>query len=427
MRILLKNGEVIHKEKTKQDILIVDGIIVDIGSDLIDQDAIIIDCEGYVIAPGFIDMHVHLREPGYENKETVRTGTAAAAKGGYTTICPMPNTNPVIDDIDKLMEIKKIIEKNAVVNVLPYASINKNLRDHHDIVDMEVIHEHVAGFSNDGVGVQSPKHMYQAMQKANQYEALIAAHCEDESILFGGYVHQGIRSKANGWESMTSLPESLQIARDVLIAEETDCRYHVCHISTKEGIRIIKDAKQRGQKVTCEVTPHHLLLTSLDVADTNFKMNPPLRGIDDKYALIQALLEGTIDCIATDHAPHLENEKNQSMKDAPFGIIGLETAFPLIYTHLVRSNMASLGQAIEWFSINPAKILNLRMGYLVKGRQADVTIVDLNTRKVIDKHTFLSKGRNTPFHGFECYGWPVMTIVKGKVVYQDARFNRKKK
>jgi dihydroorotase len=251
---------------------------------------------------------------------------------------------------------------------------------------------------------------------------LIAAHCEDEKMLFGGIVHRGTRSKANGWMSMTSLPETLQIARDILIAEETDARYHVCHISTKEGVRIVREAKERGQKVTCEVTPHHLLLENRDVENSDFKMNPPLRGVDDKYALIQALIEGTIDCIATDHAPHAPNEKAVGMEKSPFGVVGMETAFPLIYTNLVRSRMATLPQAIAWFSLNPAKILNLDAGRIVTGRIADLTILDLNRRQLIDKNTFFSKGRNTPFDGWECVGWPVMTLVEGKVAYCDESF-----
>lgn len=427
MKTLLKNGKIIKDQLEKKDILIIDDKIAEIA-DVIDcPQAIIIDCTGFVIAPGFIDMHVHLREPGFEYKETVKTGTQAAARGGYTLICPMPNTNPVCDSVEKLKRFLEIVKKDALVKVRPYSSITTSLSNHGEIVDMVAMINDVAGFSNDGVGIQNSDVMYQAMLKASDIEAMIAAHCEDENMLFGGFVHRGIKSKTNGWTSMTSLPESLQIARDVLIAEETDTRYHVCHISTKEGVRIIKDAKERGQKVTCEVTPHHLLLVNHDVENSDFKMNPPLRGIDDKYALIHALIEGTIDCIATDHAPHAQNEKDLGMEKAPFGIVGLETAFPLIYTNLVKTNMASLSQAIKWFSINPAKILNLESGYLVGGRTADLTILDLNNKKTIDKSQFCSKGRNTPFDGWECYGWPVLTMVNGLVVYQDESFNRKGK
>jgi len=426
MRTLLKNGIVIREQNEWLDVLIDDGIIIDLLPSISDQDASVIDCTKMTIAPGFIDMHMHLREPGFEHKETIATGTKAAARGGYTTICPMPNTKPVCDNLKQLNAFMNKVKTDACVHVLPYASITTSLSDHGEIVDMEALIDQVAGFSNDGVGIQAADLMYKAMQKASSLEALIAAHCEDEKLLFGGIVHKGVRSESNGWMAMTSLPETLQIARDILIAEETNARYHVCHISTKEGVRIVREAKERNQKVTCEVTPHHLLLENRDVDNSDFKMNPPLRGVDDKYALIQALIEGTIDCVATDHAPHAPSEKAQGMEKAPFGVVGLETAFPLIYTNLVRTRMASLQQAIAWFSLNPAKILNLEAGRIVKGRVADLVILDLNKKRKIDKNTFFSKGRNTPFDGWECSGWPVMTLVEGKVAFQDDSFGRSK-
>ncbi|XMB86914.1 dihydroorotase [Mycoplasmatota bacterium WC44] len=420
MKILLKNGKVLKDKLTSVDILIEGNVISKIAEEIeVKDDFEVYELNGKFISPGFIDMHVHLREPGYEHKETIATGTMAAARGGYTTICPMPNVKPVPDNLEKINNFLKLVEKNAVVNVLPYASITTHASERGEVVDMESLSDKVCGFSNDGVGIQSSKLMYQAMQEANKYETLIAAHCEDEALLFGGYVHKGLKSEQEGWKGITSLSESLQIARDVLIAEETNSRYHVCHISTKEGVRIVKEAKERGQAVTCEVTPHHLLLVSNDVANTNFKMNPPLRGVDDKYSLIRALIDGTIDVIATDHAPHAADEKELGMDKAPFGIVGLETAFPLIYTYLIKTNMASLKDAINWFSLNPAKILNLDAGRLREGRIADLTIVDLNNKKKIDKTKFYSKGKNTPFDGWECYGWPVMTIVNGRVVFKD--------
>lgn len=423
MKILLKNGSVIGNDVEQLDVLIEDEIIVKIEKDIEDEDAKVIDCTHKHISPGFIDMHVHLREPGFEHKETVKTGTLAAARGGYTTICPMPNTKPVPDNIETLNKFLNIVKRDAVINVLPFASITKSLAEHGEIVEMKELSPYVAGFSNDGVGIQSAKLMYEAMQVANKYEALISAHCEDESLLYGGYVHRGLKSEKEGWKGITSLSESLQIARDCLIAEETNSKYHVCHISTKEGVRSVKEAKERGQKVTCEVTPHHLLLVDRDVENTNFKMNPPLRGVDDKYTLVKALIDGTIDVIATDHAPHSSEEKDLGMAKAPFGIVGLETAFPLIYTNLVKTNMASLKDAIKWFSYNPAKILNLDAGRITKGRKADITILDLNKKTRIESSTFYSKGKNTPFEGWECYGWPVMTLVSGKVVYKDESFN----
>ncbi len=423
MGILLKGGFLLEDNQTViKDVLILDNKITQIESSIPIENHEIHDCKGLFISPGFIDMHVHLREPGYENKETIRTGTMAAAKGGYTLVCAMPNTNPVPDNLEVINLILEKIKQNALIKVLPYATITKSQKNHSPLVDMELLKDKVCGFSNDGFGIQSTKEMYEAMLLAHRYETLICAHCEDEGLLFGGYVHKGNKAKIEGWDGITSLSESIHIARDTLIAEETKAAYHICHVSTKEGVRIIRDAKKRGVNVTCEVTPHHLLLTENDVLDSNTKMNPPVRELKDKYALISGLLDGTIDVIATDHAPHQEIEKNKSLKDAPFGVIGLETAFPLIYTNLVDTGIASLGDAIKWFSYNPARRLNLEYGKLVSGRVADLTIIDLNTEKKIDKVSFVSKGRNTPFDGWICKGWPVMTIVEGKVVYKEGVF-----
>ncbi len=424
MGILLKNGQLlIKKELVQKDLLIIGEEIVEIDDDISIDNHQVINCEHKFISPGFIDMHVHLREPGYEGKETIETGTKAAAKGGYTLVCAMPNTKPAPDSIETLNHILDLIEEKAVIKVLPYATITKGQKHGADIVDMNSMANKVCGFSNDGYGIQSTKQMYEAMRYAHKYETLIAAHCEDEEILYGGYVHRGMMAELEGWDGITSLSESIQIARDTLIAEETKAKYHVCHISTKEGVRIIREAKKRGVNVSAEVTPHHLLLTEFDVRDTNFKMNPPVRGVDDKYALIGGLTDGTIEMISTDHAPHMENEKAKGMKHAPFGIVGLETSFPLIYTNLVRTGIASLADIVNWFSLNPAKRLNLPYGKLIKGRVADITIIDLNTAKKINKNTFVSKGKNTPFDKWLCYGWPVMTLCNGQIVYKDGAFN----
>ena len=424
MGILLQNGQLLEKNKLlKRDLLIEDEIITEISDYIIEEGHQVINCENLFISPGLIDMHVHLREPGYEDKETITTGTKAAAKGGYTTVCAMPNTKPAPDSIETLEEILDLINEKALIKVLPYATITQGQLHNSPIVDMEKLSDKVCGFSNDGYGIQSTKQMFEAMKYAHKYETLIAAHCEDEEILYDGYVHKGVRALQEGWDGITSLSESIQIARDTLIAEETKAKYHICHISTKEGVRIVRDAKKRGVNVTCEVTPHHLLLTEFDVRDTNFKMNPPVRGMDDKYALIKGLTDGTIDMVCTDHAPHTELEKGKGMKDAPFGIVGLETAFPLIYTNLVRTGIATLSDIIKWFSLNPAKRLNLPYGRLIKGRVADITIIDLNNSKRINKNDFASKGKNTPFDQWECFGWPVTTIVNGKIVYKDGVFN----
>ena len=420
MKTLLKDCLILKGEELVQkDILLSNGKIEKIRDYIEETNYKVIDIARRFVSPGLIDMHVHLREPGFENKETIYTGTMAGARGGYTLVCAMPNTRPVPDSVEKIDDMLSLIKKSAVINVLPYAAISKGIKAGADLVDMESLKDKVCGFTNDGYGIQSTKQMYEAMHNAHRYETLIAAHCEDEEIIYGGYVHKGKRSKDEGIPGITSLSESIQIARDVLIAEDAKSRYHVCHISTKEGVRIIREAKKLGVDVSAEVTPHHLLLTEFDVKDTNYKMNPPVRGLDDKYALISGLLDGTIDCVATDHAPHTFEEKSRGMKDAPFGVVGLETAFPLLYTHFVKTNMATLRELINWMSLNPARRLNLEYGKLVEGRIADITVIDLNMKKTIDKETFLSKGKNTPFNGIECYGWPVITMVNGVIVYKD--------
>lgn len=422
MGLLLKNGQILVKgQLQKQDILIENKHIVSIDDDILEGNHEVIDVGFAFVSPGLIDMHVHLREPGYEEKETIETGTKAAAKGGYTLVCAMPNTNPAPDNIDTLKDILSIIEEKAVVKVLPYGTITKGQKNNSELVDMKIMKDLVCGFSNDGYGIQSTREMYEAMKHAERYETLIAAHCEDEAILYDGYVHKGQKAIKEGWKGITSLSESIQIARDTLIAEETNAKYHVCHISTKEGVRIVRDAKKRGVNVTCEVTPHHLLLTESDVSDGNTKMNPPVREVSDKYALISGLLDGTIDMICTDHAPHTEQEKEAGLENAPFGIVGLETAFPLIYTNFVETGIATLEDIMNWFCYNPAKRLNLGYGKLIEGRVADITIIDLNKSKRINKEEFASKGKNTPFDGWLCKGWPIMTIVDGEIIYKETK------
>ncbi len=423
MGLLLKNGLILEKnDLIKKDILIEGKIIKKIQSNIDHDNHQVIDCKNHFVSPGFIDIHVHLREPGYEDKETISTGTKAAAKGGYTLVCAMPNTNPIPDCEKTVDYVLDLIEKKALIKVLPYASITKDQTNENKLVDMVNLKDKVCGFSNDGHGVQSTQVMYEAMLNAYKYETIICAHCEEDSILYGGYVHKGYKAKKEGWNGITSLSESIQIARDTLIAEETKAKYHVCHISTKEGVRIIRDAKKRGVNVTCEVTPHHLLLTENDVYDSNTKMNPPVRELKDKYALISGLIDGTIDMIATDHAPHTYSEKQKGLKEAPFGVVGLETAFPLIYTNFVETEIASLEDVIKWFSYNPAKRLNLEYGKLLPGRIADITVIDLHTEREINSDEFISKGKNTPFNNWTCKGWPILTIVDGKVVFNKGVF-----
>ncbi len=416
--MILRNGLVLFGEDLRcVDIRIEGKYIVQIARNIKNfNNDYEIDLKNNFVSPGFVDMHVHLRQPGYEEKETIKTATKAAAAGGYTFVCAMPNTKPIMDSLDKIKKFNECVKQDAYVKVKTYCAITKNF-DSSKLVDFSKISKEVCGFSNDGVGVQSAKTMFQAMQSVHLCESFISAHCEEESLLFDGYVHDGEKSEVEGWNGIMSLTESLQVARDVLISKHTSCRYHICHISTVESVEIVRDAKQKGLKVSCEVTPHHLLLTTNDVKNSNYKMNPPVRDSKDKYALIEALLDGTIDVIATDHAPHTEYEKSLGIENSPFGIVGLETAFPLVYTAFVKTKLATLKQCIEWFSINPARLLNLDYGHLCVNRVADLCVLDLKKKQKIDVNKFYSKGKNSPFDGVWCYGFPVLTVVDGKVVF----------
>ena len=384
-----------------------------------------IDAKGMYIAPGLIDVHVHLREPGYERKETIETGTKAAARGGYTTIAAMANTIPVPDSMESVTYIEGLLQQSAQVRVFPYAAITLGERGE-EIVDVEALSEtSILGFSDDGRGIQEAGVMYQAMQRAKAVNKPIVAHCEDDSLLFGGYLHDGEYAKANGHRGILSVSESAQIARDIMLAQATGVHYHICHISTKESVELVRFAKAQGINVTAEVSPHHLILCDTDIVndDPNFKMNPPLRADADRIACVQGLLDGTIDVIATDHAPHHEDEKAWGIETAPFGIVGLETAFPLMYTTFVKTGKMTLKQLIDCMSTKPATIFNLPYGKLEVGAVADITIIDLDKEMEIDSTQFLSKGKNTPFNGYRVAGWPVMTLVDGKVVYKDEQVN----
>ena len=378
------------------------------------------DAKGQLITPGLVDVHVHLREPGFTYKETIEAGTRSAARGGFTTVCAMPNLNPVPDTAEKLKQVYDIIRKDAVVKVLQYAPITENLRSE-KLVDQEaLIEEGAFAFTNDGVGVQTAGTMYLAMKEAAKNNKALVAHTEDESLLFGGVMHAGKKAEELGLPGILSVTESSQIARDLLLAEATGVHYHVCHVSTKESVRIIRDAKKAGIHVTAEVSPHHLILIDEDIPeDFGFwKMNPPLRGREDREALIEGLLDGTIDCIATDHSPHGLEEKSQSFMKSPFGIVGSETAFQLIYTHFVETGQFTLEQVINWLAVKPAEIFGLNAGTLTVGAPADVAIFDITKTCTIDKEDFLSKGENTPFIGWKVKGETQMTFVNGKLVWQ---------
>ena len=423
MKTLIKNGQINTRKNmtTPAEIWIEDGRIKAIGTGFSEAEFDeVFDAKGQLITPGVVDVHVHLREPGFTYKETIEAGTRSAARGGFTTVCAMPNLNPVPDTAEKLRQVYDIIRKDAVVKVLQYAPITENLRSE-KLVDQEaLIEEGAFAFTNDGVGVQTAGTMYLAMKEAAKNNKALVAHTEDESLLFGGVMHAGKKAEELGLPGILSVTESSQIARDLLLAEATGVHYHVCHVSTKESVRVIRDAKKAGIHVTAEVSPHHLILIDEDIPeDFGFwKMNPPLRGREDREALIEGLLDGTIDCIATDHAPHGLEEKSQSFMKSPFGIVGSETAFQLIYTHFVETGRFTLEQVINWLAVKPAEIFGLNAGTLTVGAPADVAVFDITQTCTIDKEDFLSKGENTPFIGWKVKGETQMTFVNGKLVWQ---------
>lgn len=419
--MLLKNATLLLNNKEEiSDVLIIDGKIAEVGQNL-NADTNIIDCTGLLLTPGLVDVHVHLREPGFEHKETIKSGTHAAARGGFTTICPMPNTNPIIDTPEILRDLNNKIKEDAVIKVLPYVSITTGLKGE-ELVDFQALKaEGAFAFTDDGVGVQSADMMYRAMQAAAKIDMAIVAHTEENTLIYGGAIHEGKTSEKLGIKGIPAITESTQIARDVLLAEAADCHYHVCHVSTKESVRVIRDAKRAGIKVTAEVTPHHLVLDENDITekDPNFKMNPPLRGTDDREALIEGLLDGTLDFIATDHAPHHEDEKAVGIDTAPFGIVGIENAFQLVYTKLVKTGVFTLQQVIDWMTIKPSEVFKLDSGKIEAGSAADLTLIDLNREYTLDKNDFLSKSKNTPFDGEQLKSDIVMTIADGKIVYDN--------
>ncbi|WP_096269952.1 dihydroorotase [Paucisalibacillus globulus] len=424
MKVLLRNARRLLEDGELEscDVLVDGGKVLKISSSIEEENLDrTIDCKGNLLTPGFIDVHIHLREPGGEHKETIETGTKAAARGGYTTVCSMPNTNPVPDCEETINSLLDKIEQDASIRVLPYASITKGLKGE-ELTNIDRISKlEIFAFTDDGVGIQTADTMLQAMRKAAENNKAIVAHCEDNSIIYGGVVHDGDVSNRLNLPGIPSLSESVQIARDVLLAESAGCHYHVCHVSTKESVRVIRDAKRAGIKVTAEVTPHHLLLNEESILhdDANYKMNPPLRSKEDQQALMEGLLDGTIDFIATDHAPHSEEEKAQGILKAPFGIVGLETTFPLLYTNLVRTGEVTLKQLVDWLTIKPATIFQLPYGRLAEGEIADLTLVNLEVETTIDKFTFYSKGKNTPFHNWNVTGIPVLTMYEGEIVYEE--------
>ena len=423
MTKIIQNVQLVNKSGELQttSVVVKDGKIAEITPTPTLEDAQVIDGKGMLLSAGFIDVHVHLREPGGEHKETIETGTKAAAKGGYTTICAMPNTRPVPDTVENFSHVLDLVDKNALVRVLPYASITIRQagKERTDIAALKELG--AFALTDDGVGVQTAGTMLEAMQEAAKHTIPVVAHCEDNSLLYGGVMHKGKRNEELGLKGIHSVSESVHIARDILLAEAAGAHYHVCHVSTKESVRVIRDAKKAGIHVTAEVSPHHLLLCEEDIPanDAIWKMNPPLRGRDDMMALREGLLDGTLDFIATDHAPHTDEEKAHGFEKAPFGIVGLETAFPLLYTHFVKTGEWSLKQLLDYLTIKPANVFGFEFGKLEVGAPADLVLVDLKEEQKIDKEAFLSKGKNTPFDGWVCTGWPQVTIYNGEIVWQE--------
>lgn len=365
----------------------------------------------FVVFPGFCDVHVHFREPGFSYKETIGTGSLASARGGYTAVCTMPNLNPVPDSLEHLKMQLDLIENSACIHVYPYGAITVGEKGE-TLADLEAMAPYVAGFSDDGRGVQSTQMMEQAMLRAKALGKIIVAHCEDNSLLRGGYIHDGSYAKAHNHQGICSESEWGQIARDLELVAKTGVSYHVCHISTKESVELIRQAKAQGLDVTCETGPHYLVMDdSMLQEDGRFKMNPPLRSKEDRDALVQGILDGTIDMIATDHAPHSAEEKAKGLEKSAFGVVGIETAFPILYTYLVKPGILSMDRLVELLCINPRKRFGLSLG-------CDYSVWDLEASYAIDPKVFLSQGKATPFTGWQVNGQCMATVCDGKLVYQ---------
>ena len=370
------------------------------------------DTPEYTVFPGFCDVHVHFREPGFSYKETIATGSRAAARGGYTAVCTMPNLNPVPDSVEHLRQQLDIIEKDACIHVYPYGAITVGEKGE-ILADLEGMAPDVIGFSDDGRGVQQDEMMLEAMNRAKALGKMIVAHCEDNSLLFNGYIHDGNYAKMHGHRGICSESEWRQIQRDLELVEKTGCAYHVCHISTKESVELIRQAKAKGLDVTCETGPHYLVLTDEDLQEEGrFKMNPPLRGAEDRDALIEGILDGTIDMIATDHAPHSVEEKGRGLEKSAFGIVGIEIAFQTMYTHFVRTGRMTLEKLIDLMALAPRKRFGIPLG-------EDYTVWKLEQEETVDPQQFLSMGKATPFAGHKLFGKCVCTVCDGKIVYQS--------
>lgn len=423
MELVITGGMVYNgKSFSKADIFIQGGIVSKIkphSSSFSYFHSKALEFNNLYIIPGFVDVHVHLRQPGFSYKETIKSGTTAAASAGYTAVCSMPNLNPPPDSIDNLKIQTDIIEKDALIKVYPYASITKGQKGEGELVDFKALHDKVIAFSDDGRGVQSDALMESAMKEAVKYNCIIAAHCEDNSLLNGGYIHDGNYAREHGHKGICSASEYKQIERDLILAKKTGCRYHICHVSTKESVELIRKAKVQGVLVTAETAPHYLVLCEDDLQEYGrFKMNPPLRSSEDRAALIEGIKDGTIDIIATDHAPHSEEEKSKGLVGSLMGVVGLEIAFPVLYTNLVLTGTITLEKLVELMCINARKIFGIGGGLEV-GKSADIAVLDLNRKYRINSSDFLSQGKSSPFDGMEVMGKNITTFNNGRKVWQE--------
>ena len=419
MEYLLRNANVyIDGGFRKTDIYIKDGMIASFDSGFHSNEGVVsFDFDNKYIFPGFTDVHVHLREPGFLRKETIETGSMAAAAGGYTSVCAMPNLDPVPDSAENIKKEEEIIEKTAVVHVYPYGAITVGEKGE-KLADLEGMAPYAFAFSDDGHGVQNDDMMRKAMTEAKRLGKVIAAHCEVNELLNGGYIHDGKYAALHGHRGICSDSEWKQIERDIELVKETGCAYHVCHISTKESVELIRQAKKDGVNISCETGPHYLVMNDMDLQEEGrFKMNPPIRDESDRQALIEGLKDGTIDVIATDHAPHTKEEKSKGLEKSLMGVVGLETAFPIVYTELVRKGVITLEKAVELLNVNAKKRFGIGAS-IKEGEKADLTVFDLDEEYTVDPEKFHTKGRSTPFEGWKVYGKCLMTMVDGRIVYK---------
>ncbi len=420
VKYFLKNAKIYQNgSPVTANIFVCDGRIVSINRDVEPTPGTsVVDLNNCAVFPGFVDVHVHLREPGFSYKETILTGTQACARGGYAHVCPMPNLNPVPDSREHLHEQLRLIEKDACIHVHPFGAITVGEKGE-EMADLEGMAADVAGFSDDGRGVQSEDMMREAMHRAKELNKIISAHCEDNSLLRGGYIHDGEYARLHGHRGICSESEWGPIKRDLQLVEETGCAYHVCHISTKESVQLIREAKKRGVNVTCEVGPHYLVFNDMDLQeDARFKMNPPIRSEEDRLALIEGIKDGTIDMIATDHAPHSAEEKGKGLEKSAMGVVGIETAFAVCYTHLVKTGIITLQRLIELLHDAPMR----RFGYgtdLTEGEVADLTVFDLEKTFTVDPADFKSMGKASPFTGMTLQGVCKLTMIGGEIVWQE--------